>query len=406
MNRPKKQSSKPVAPTARVVGLDIHPDIFTACLLIGETNRNSRIEKRFRDLPVSGLEAWASQHLTSRDLVLLEASANSFEAVRRLEKLGLKACVLESHQVSKTASGYLDDDLIASERIARSYLTGMSKVVWVPDTKTSEYRELLHAYQKAKKLQTQSINELKSYLNQYHIRLGKRSPRLEKTREWILAQRIWTPLQEVLLRRHFDQLNFACEQAEQLYGLICREVLKDPRMAGCLRLLGIGPVNAFAIVATVGDITRFSSPQKLANYLGLTPGRRESGKGKKINIGIGCRGRKEMRTLLMQGAQAVMRQKQGANELRDWGWRLFMRKGNRNVAVAGVARKLTVQLWHLLKGHGVTLEEQKKSLERKLQKLLRALGKDLRQTMALPKKVSDCVAQIMKQIDEPLPQTT
>ena len=48
---------------------------------------------------------------------------------------------------------------------------------------------------------------------------------------------------------------------------------------------------------------------------------------------------------------------------------------NRNVAVAAVARKLTVAIWHLLKGHFTPLLELSKQLETKLLHLATVLGK-------------------------------
>ncbi|MES2570179.1 MAG: hypothetical protein V4710_09015 [Verrucomicrobiota bacterium] len=50
-----------------------------------------------------------------------------------------------------------------------------------------------------------------------------------------------------------------------------------------------------------------------------------------------------MRNLLMQAAQAVLRVGRNTT-LGKWGWKLFARKGARNIAVAAVARKLVVQV--------------------------------------------------------------
>ena len=60
--------------------------------------------------------------------------------------------------------------------------------------------------------------------------------------------------------------------------------------------------------------------------------------------------------------------------LHKWGWKLAMKK-NRNVAVAAVARKLTVAIWHLLKGHFTELLEMSKHLQTKLLYLATLLGK-------------------------------
>jgi transposase len=402
MPKPKSQPAKVSWP--RIIGLDVHPDIFSSCVMRGQTNADACVLRRFKDQPIADLETWAQQHLRPGDLVLMEAGGNSFETVRRLALVGISACVLESAQVGKTASSYLDNDLIAAERIARAYLTGISKVVWVPDEKTTQRRELLHAYTRATAQETRAINEFKSYLNQYHIRLGRKNPKSQKTQSWILQQRPWSELQKQVLTYLLDSLAHAARQATHLHQLIAGEVLTEPIMRGCLRLLGIGVINAFAIVATVGDINRFSSPEKLVAYLGLNPGLKKSGNDKKIPIGVGRRGRSDMRRLLIQGAQAVFRQPR-SNPLRDWAWNIFMRKGNRNVAVTAIARKLAVQLWHLLKGHGVTREEQRKSLELKLTKLSRELGTLGRIKLQLPETVVDCVRLLMEKINQPVSQS-
>ena len=63
-----------------------------------------------------------------------------------------------------------------------------------------------------------------------------------------------------------------------------------------------------------------------------------------------------------------------ATLLGQWGWKLCDRKGNRNVAVAAVARKLLVQVWHLLSGNAPTALGTDKSFTRKRHKLAVVLG--------------------------------
>lgn len=400
MSNQRKQSKKSTGAT-RVVGVDSHPDIFSATWLTGATNDEARVLKRSVDVAIGDIESWARQQLQPGDVVVLEAGSNSFEFVSRLAVLGFSAHVLESYQVSKTAEAYIDNDVIASERIARSYLTGMGKKVWIPDQITRERRELLHTYTQVVEAETRAVNQLRAYLNQYHIRLQKRNPRQEKSQQWILEQRAWSPVQRVILEQLFKDLSHATMQTNELYQLVCSEVACNPLMLGCTRLLGIGPVNAFAIVATVGDIQRFATPGKLVAYLGLNPGQKRSGKGKRIKVGVGGkgRGRREMRCLLVQGAQAVFRQKT-PNALRDWAWRIFMKKGNRNVAVAAIARRMVIQLWHLLRGRGVTREDQQKSLMTKLRHITTTIGKEQRTQVGLPSSVAECVAELMKRIEQ------
>jgi transposase len=344
-------------------------------------------------MSLEGLLAWVAAEFGPRDLFLLEAGSNSFEIHRRLWALGLQALVLESAHVGKHAKTYADNDKMAAARIVRVYLGGDAPCVWVPDAQSAEHRELLHAHQGAVCEHTAASNALKSYLNQFTIRLGSRALRTKSTRSWILGQRPWSSLQRELLSDYYARLDHAAQRRQQLRRLIAREISAEPRMLRCLKLLGIGMINAFALLAIIGDVRRFAGPEKLVAYLGLNPGQRDSGKDKRIKIGVGRRGRGDLRHLLIQGAQAVLRMGRHT-ALGQWGWKLFARKGHRNIAVAAVARKLTVQVWHLLAGNPPSALEADKSLAIKLKKLAVTLGKDLRVELGLCANLKDCILQL------------
>ena len=384
----------------RIIGLDCHPDIHAAAVFRGQSVHDARKLAVRDNLSLDALLQWAAREFTRDDLFLLEASANSFEIHGRLLALGLRAVVMESAYVAKHAKTYADNDKMAAARIALVYLGGPAPCVWVPDARTRERRELLHAHRMAVAGHTAAVNTIKGYLNQFTIRLGARGLHLERTREWVLAARPWTSLQRELLTGYFANLDAQMQRRDNLVRLINREICKEPLMLRCMKLLGIGPINAFALLAVIGEVRRFERPEKLVAYLGLNPGQKESGKGKRVKVGVGNRGRGDMRHLLVQSAQAVLRA--GAKTpLGTWGWKLFARKGNRNTAVAAIARKLTVQVWHLLIGNPPEALEGNKTLALKFQRLAVSVGKVLRAELGLPEKPADCVAVLLARISDP-----
>ncbi len=388
----------PPPPTkGRVIGLDCHPDTYTAAVFRGSTPHDAHKLGSRENLCLQSLMDWSAREFTREDLFLLEAGSNSFEIYRRLLALGLRAVVMESCHVGKHAKTYADNDKMAAARIALVYLAGNAPCVWVPDAATCERRELLHAHQNAVANHTAALNSLKGYLNQFAIRTGKRGLQLELTREWILAQRDWTPLQRELLDGYFTNLDNQAEARARFLCLISREICAEPLMLRCMKLLGIGKINAFALLAVIGDVRRFDRPEKLVAYIGLNPGQRQSGNGKNIKLGVGKRGRGDMRHLLIQGAHAVLRMG-GSTTLGKWGWKLFARKGNRNTAVAAVARKLLIQVWHLLSGNPPTALEADKSLALKLKKLADVLGRKLRAEIGLPTNTSHCVLELQRRM--------
>ena len=172
---------------------------------------------------------------------------------------------------------------------------------------------------------------------------------------------------------------------------------QEPLMLRLMKILGIGLINTFALLATIGDIHRFARPEQLVAYLGLSPGQRQSGQGKDIRLGVRKRARGDLRHLLIQGAQAVLRSGRDST-LGKWGWKLFARKGQRNIAVVAVARKMVVQVWHQLMGHAPTAAESEKSHVEKLRKLTFLLGKKLRAELALPGTLDDCLAHFLQKL--------
>jgi len=381
----------------KLIGVDCHPDSFTSAVFEGTTPHDARKVGSRENMELEDFLGWAKQRFTAKDLFLMEAGANSFEIHRRLEELGLRAEVLESAFVGKHAKDYADDDKMAAARIVLVYLGNKVPCVWVPDTRTLERRQLLHLYRMAVANDTAATNSLKSYLNQSTIRLKKRSVHQQETRDWIFGQRAWSPLQVQLLNEHFQSVDKEAAARKRLYLLICQEVSQDPLMLRMMNLMGVSIINAFALLATIGDVHRFSSPEKLVAYIGLNPGQKTSGEGKRVKLGIGRRGRRDMRNLLIQGAQSVL-SRGGRTAIGKWGWKLFARKGHRNIAVGAIARKMLVQVWHLLIGNPPTNIESNKGLTAKLRKLLVDLGKVKRAEMALPGSLVECIDSLRERI--------
>jgi transposase len=319
------------------------------------------------------LKSWAKKHITSEDVIVLEASGNSFQVVRTLASIGRKALVLESCQMGKLKEAHANNDKISAVRIGKAYLAGTAKVVWVPDRQTQERRDWFHAHRKASARTTQLTNRLKSYLSDNGVRL-KAGTRLTGPSAAALLRpaRDWSPRQWSVIEILLLELNHAHQQRLHWRRLIAQEVLTDPALLSIVRLCGVREIVAFALGALVGDIRRFASPKKLVKYIGLNPAFDDSG-AEQWRGGIGGHGRKDLRCLLIESAQAILRC--STHPLGHWGRKLFGRKGCKNLAVAAVARKLAVAVWYLMMGRWTALEEIDGLLSRKIGKIITQVGK-------------------------------
>jgi transposase len=370
----------------RVIGFDAHPDSFTAAVLRGHTPAEAWTEKVFNKVPLAQLQSWARKYTTPGDVIALEASGNSFHLVRVLASLGRRVLVLESAQLGKLKEAHANNDKLSAVRIAKAYLAGTAKEVWVPDTRTQERRDWFHAHQKAVRRSTQMRHRLRSYLSDQGVRLNKDTRlvlepelserQLRQSADWSARQ--WQVIQGMLM-----ELRHAEEQRRHWRSLIAQEVIADPMLLSLVRLCGVRELVAFAVGAIIGDVRRFAEPRKLVKYIGLNPAFDDSGEGK-WEGGIGGHGRKDLRSLLIEAAHAILRCSR--NPLAQWGKKLLGRKGSVKLAVAAIARKLTVAIWYLMHGRWTPLHDIDQRLSLKVGKIITSVGSAALQGLGTTRK--------------------
>ena len=122
----------------------------------------------------------------------------------------------------------------------------------------------------------------------------------------------------------------------------------------CMRLqaiIGVGPITADAVVATIGSAQDFKNGRQFAAWLGLVPMQHSSGGRSRLGR-ISCRGDGYLRTLLIQGARSSLQRAKAvpwekATPEQRWIQDLERRLPFGKVLVA-IANKHARQLWAML----------------------------------------------------------
>lgn len=188
------------------------------------------------------------------------------------------------------------------------------------------------------------------------------------------AEAIWEACQRPRMR--FVAVKSAEQQAVlSLHELVRRELLRQldglralttliaelerqigswqRRESKCQRITaipGVGRLTASAVVATVADARTFRSGREFAAFLGLVP--RQSGTGGRVRLlGISKRGDHYLRTLLIHGARAALRQQSRADRTLDPWLKELLARRPKNVAIVALANKMARTIWALL-AHG------------------------------------------------------
>ncbi len=359
----------------RVVGLDCHPDTFTAAVLRGEGPRDACVEKVTDALPWNRLEDWLARHAADIDTVALEAGANSFAVHDRLAALGLHAVVLDSEAVARFGKELVDTDRTSAVRIARVLLSEMSDSVWVPDPETRERRKVHCCYRQARADRTRCINRIKSMLNEHLVRLPKGTRlRTAEGRRAVSAAHAWSDGERALLEESFLDLERADAKFRAMRRTMARTVLSDPAMLALVRIYGLRHITVYAIMAMIGTVKRFRSPKQMVAYLGVSPSHKTSGTSVRKGR-IRRSGRPEVRALLVQAGQAVLQHQGKSNPLHSWAWKVAFRR-SRGHAVIAAARKLVVAAWYVLNGKELPLStaEETRTIRWKLEHLGKEVG--------------------------------
>lgn len=354
----------------RIVGLDVHPDSFAGAILQGMDPWKARVVSTSTRVALPLLEKWALRHTREEDILVMEASGNAFCVAERLRALKRKVVILDSHRAGKVGKTYCATDRVDAIKIARIYLSALSPVVWQPDAKTRERREIFSAYQAVVKEGMRLKQQIKSMLNEHCVRLEK-GFRLSHPSAIarLLQRRKWTPAQKMLLSQLHAGLVGARVRRQRLRHYMAQEILGEKELLRLTRLCGINLITLYGLIAAIGDIQRFANARKLSTYFGLNPTVEQSGNYEGSGA-LKRHGRGAIRALLVQSAKKLL---QVNNPLQKWGLAIAARRG-RNKAAVAVARKLCVAVWHVLQGHVIGAIERMDTLHTKLHKLATELG--------------------------------
>jgi transposase len=349
----------------RFFGLDIHKHYLVA---IGVDPLGSKVYGP-RRVTWADLESWRSKTLTLNDAVVIEMTTNTWQVYDELAPHAHSMTVVHPPHVRLVTEPKVMTDNIAALNLAVLLSKGMLKSVWIPPEPVRELRALLAQRNKMTRLATQAKNRLHSALHRRHILPCEGDLFQPSRRDWWLALPL-SASEKVRLLCDLDTLVFARQQIAILEDYLCQLAAQEPRLPLLLQLPGFNIINASAILAAIGDISRFPDAKHLVGYAGL--GSRIHDSGLSTHTGkITKAGRKDLRAALVQAAQTA------ANTHPHWQAelaRLEPRLG-RNKAIVAIARKLLVAIWHVLTFQVADRHADPVRVARKLMQATYTIGK-------------------------------
>jgi len=281
-------------------------------------------------------------------LIGMEACGSAHYWARKLSEFG-HTVRLMAPQFVKPYVKTNKSDRNDAEAICEA--VGRPNMCFVP-VKTAEAQAVLalhRARQGFVKARTAQANQIRGLLAEFGIvipqgigHIAKRLPEILEDGENGLPG-----MMRQLVRALGEQLKGVDNQVEEMERQI-KLWHRDSEPSRTLEAIaGIGPITASAYVASVGDAKSFKNARQVPAWLGMVP--RHEGTGGKVKMGrISKRGDVYLRTLLIHGARAVIRQVERKPDQADGWLKKLLARRNKNVAAVALAAKNARIAWALL----------------------------------------------------------
>ena len=261
-----------------------------------------------RALPRDKFLAWCAQ-LPAGCLVAMEASSSAHHWSRKLLAMGLDARIIPSHLVTpyrlQGKSGKND----ANDAAAICEAASRPQMHFVP-IKSVEQQSMLCIHRLREGLKTERvacINRIRGLLAEFGLVFAQKPEVLRQALPDAIedASNELGGLARMALQRAQQQWQELDGHLDWCDARIAAHLKASEQVRQAQQLMGVGPITASAVVATVGDFRQFKDGAQFGAWLGLTP--RQNSSGGKNNLGkITKRGDIYLRTLLIQGAKSIV----------------------------------------------------------------------------------------------------
>jgi transposase len=336
------KQSRNISQQKLTIGLDLGDRNSWYCVL--DEAGQTRLEQR---VPTTAKALGEVFGRMPRSRIALETGTHSPWISRLLSELGHEVIVAHARKVRLIGESRKKDDRLDAQSLAR--LARIDPALLCPVKHRSAQAQadltVIRARAGLVRARTSLVNTARSLAKSYGERLRScnvrnmnpekaegLSPELESALEPLLAAL-------EMLSEQIAEYNERIEAlAQQSYPQV--ELLKQ--------IKGVGTLIALTFLLTLEDPHRFRKSRDVGCYLGLQPGRRNSGQSEP-QMHISKEGDPYLRTLLVQGAQHILGPFGVDCDLRRWGLKLAERGGRsgKKRAIVATARKLAVLLHHL-----------------------------------------------------------
>jgi transposase len=210
-----------------------------------------------------------------------EAGPTGYGLHRQITGLGQVCNVVAPSLIPRKAGDRVKTNRRDALNLAKLLRAGELTPVWVPDEGHEAMRDLTRARETA----VCDLRKKRQQISAFLLRLGRHYPEKRKTwtkahLNWLARQKFAYPQQRIV----FEEMMLAMRQAQERLTRLedaVRSAVPEWSLAELVTALmamrGLDVISTATLVAEIGDLSRFRTPNELMSFLGLVPSEKSTG---------------------------------------------------------------------------------------------------------------------------------
>ena len=303
--------------------------------------------------------------------ICYEAGPCGFPLARHLLRMGYAVDVIAPSLIPVKSGDRVKTDKRDAKKLARLLRSGDLTAIHIPDESDEVMRDLCRARTDAVDARTRTKQRLGAFLLRNGHHYTGRSNWTEAHHRYLRELVLVDPIQKLILEEYVQSLDGTSSRVEALEEHM-RIRLEGWNRRGLVEALqglrGFQMVASMVVASELGDITRFSHPRKLMDFLGLVCSENTTGERRRQGAITKC-GNSHVRWMLVEVVHSyraapkiskeLSKRQEGLNgAVKTVSWkaqkrlhkrylRLKMRGLHENKIMVALARELAAFVWEI-----------------------------------------------------------
>lgn len=282
---------------------------------------------------------------------------------KALEQAGIQTKLANPFKTRVIAEARIKTDKLDARILCHLLRSNLIPESYVAPDNIREDRSILRLRINLVQDRTRITNRVHSLLDKYDENYDGSHLSGKKGMNWLKTLKL-EGNDQIQLNNYINNIEFLNNEIVQIDKKVSSQAVKNEDGKILMSMIGIDYFSAMLIISEVGDITRFSHPNKLVSWAGLCPTIHQSGNS--LYMGRMKDGNKKIRWIMIQAANTAAARTD--YRMKKYYAKIVKRHGH-SIAITHVANKMIRIMWYMLKNKENYKDGKPETYQRKLKRI-------------------------------------